>query len=254
VRRGRFASLAIAPALLAVHCGRLADPVAEVGAATESPVAPLDDAGSADAGASSADAGSASLDGDVMGCADCAEDGSAPAAGDALCVLNPSFEDAPYPQPVPDWPVCLSNATSYTKPSWLSLPASNGSNYVGVMASTTTSLNEVQQATLCDPPLRGGVRSPFSVDMTMSSEYGPFGAAFLQLWGGTAMCTPEELLWTSPLVDQLDTWKTYCGALTPSKDYPYLILVPTVDSAPDAASASGGYLLIDNFGWSDACR
>jgi hypothetical protein len=88
----------------------------------------------------------------------------------------------------------------------------------------------------------------------MSGVYGPFGAAYLQLWGATVTCTPEELFWTSPLVSQLDTWKTYCGEFTASKDYPYLLLVPSVTNGEADAAVGGGYLLVDDFGWADACR
>ncbi|HEX3770078.1 MAG TPA: hypothetical protein VHV30_04405 [Polyangiaceae bacterium] len=248
--RPRAIALVVAPLVLTAHCSRLADAVAEVGG---DPIANEPDAGGPDA-ASDQSAEDASSGGETRGCSDCPADASA-VDGAGLCLLNPSFEDATYPEAVPDWVTCTSIASSYTRPTWVNLAASDGTNYVGVMVSANQTPVESQEATLCDPPLRAGVRVPFSVDLTMSSTYGPFGSAFLQLWGGTATCTPEELLWTSPLVAQLDTWKTYCGALTPSKDYPFLILVPSIASGEvDAAPVGGGYLLIDHFGLSGACR
>jgi hypothetical protein len=50
-------------------------------------------------------------------------------------------------------------------------------------------------------------------------------------------------------------WKTYCGTLMPSNDYPFLAIVPTLRSSvePQGMTAVTGYLIIDNFGSSGAC-
>jgi hypothetical protein len=74
----------------------------------------------------------------------------------------------------------------------------------------------------------------------------------VQLWGATTACAPEELLWESPLITQFDEWKTYCGTLTPSKDYAYLVVTPATPPGVDATT-SYGYIIVDNFGSSGAC-
>jgi len=80
----------------------------------------------------------------------------------------------------------------------------------------------------------------------------PNAPASLQIWGGTDSCRQDELLWTSPTISSLDTWKTYCVTLTPSEDYRHVVLAPLLDpAAPPLALA---YVLVDNIVPVPSCR
>ena len=174
-----------------------------------------------------------------------------PSSGNSICLKNPSLEGTPPFGPLPDWDFC--QGTADLGPGYSKLMPTNGETYAGLLTITGATTLRVLQGNPCSP-LRAGHSVPFSIDLTMSSAFGPFGSAFLQVWGATASCAPDELLWASPLIDQFDQWNTYCGVLAPSKDYAYLIVAAsTTNGGTMAQTASGGYLLLDNIGSTGTC-
>jgi hypothetical protein len=163
-----------------------------------------------------------------------------------LCIENPSFEGPPGVLRVPpNWTTCQN--TPDTNPSAItSTIASNGATYLGLDAETSN--REFAGAELC-AALVGGQSTFLAIDLgkaTLASVLPgrPNAPASLQIWGGTNSCRQDELLWTSPTISGLDTWKTYCATLTPSKDYRYVVLAPLLDlGTPPLALA---YVLVDN--------
>jgi len=100
--------------------------------------------------------------------------------------------------------------------------------------------------------MRAGVAAPFSIDLTDSNVFGiaPTGLVRVELWGASTSCMPEELLWTSPNLENVNSWQTFCGTLRPSRDYPFVVLGPVV--APGGTQFMS-YLLVDNLGLSASC-
>jgi hypothetical protein len=163
-----------------------------------------------------------------------------------LCIENPSFEGPPgVLRMPPNWTICQK--TPDTNPSAITrLSASNGATYLGLDAETSN--RELVGTELC-AALVGGQSTSLSIDLgtaTLASVLPgrPNAPASLQIWGGTNGCREDELLWTSPTISDLDTWKTYCATLTPLKDYRYVVFAPLLDlAAPPLALA---YVLVDN--------
>jgi hypothetical protein len=117
-----------------------------------------------------------------------------------------------------------------------------GATYEGF--GTIGGLYESPGAAFCEPTEADQPLS-FSVDITMSSFFfGEPGA--LQLWGGIDSCSLDELLWTSPVIDNVDSWQTYCGTMLPTKSFSHLTLVY-------APGATAGYILVDNFKPATSC-
>lgn len=179
---------------------------------------------------------------------DCATDAGVPA--DLDCFLeNPSFEGTPavglgdLGAALPHWSVCW--ATPDVNPSFSNLPASDGSTYLGAVGNeSSANFSESAGAAFCTP-LQAAQPVSFTVDIAMSSYIG--GAGALELWGGATPCSKDELLWTSPVITETDQWRTFCGTLTPSQDFPYLVLWPV-------AGIGGAYVLTDNFRPAVSCE
>jgi hypothetical protein len=117
-------------------------------------------------------------------------------------------------------------------------------------------VSAVAQTSLC-VPLQAGEAVSFSVDLSLSPVFSPFGSVYLQIWGALTQCSKDQLLWTSPLIEQFDTWTTHCGTMTPSQPYPFLVIAPSPDGAAPPSTPTvggGGYLLLDNFGSKGSCN
>lgn len=164
-----------------------------------------------------------------------------PAGG--LCIKNPSLEGGAFPGMPPDWISCLN--TPDIGPVALGIPASDGSGYLGGAASSSPLAAETFEATLCNP-LRVGEQASFEVDLASSTAWGNPGLASLQIWGATESCKQADVLWASPLLDNLDQWRTFCVTFKPTKAYAFFVMVPTADSSDLARAGQGGYVILDN--------
>jgi hypothetical protein len=167
----------------------------------------------------------------------------------ACFVKNPSLEGKPgigvgTPESVPpQWTVCAN--TPDIGPSLAEIAASDGASYLAL--ATFAGEPEVAGGTFCTP-LQGGQATAFALDLTLSSTYST-SPVELQLWGGSTSCGRDELLWTSPPIVEFDAWKTYCGTLTPSKSFPFIVLVPVAINQGITA-----YLLVDSFKAKASCE
>jgi len=107
-------------------------------------------------------------------------------------------------------------------------------------------LNESAGTELCSP-LEPGQPVFFTVDIGVAAYASNDNPAKLELWGGATSCAQDELLWTSPVIEDAGTWHTFCGVLNPSQRYEHLMLWPV-----QAAGAST-YLIVDNFRPATSC-
>jgi hypothetical protein len=69
-------------------------------------------------------------------------------------------------------------------------------------------------------PLVAGTRYSFQIDLSYRPEGSIGTAGGLEVWGGTARCGNDELLWMSPPVTS--DWKTYCGSFVAKRDLAFL--------------------------------
>jgi hypothetical protein len=188
---------------------------------------------------------------DLFRCAQKVPEKEPPAAAGGLCIKNPSLEGGTFPGMPPDWTTCLN--TPDIGPVGLGIPASDGMGYLGGAASGSPLAAETFEATLCNP-LKVGEQVSFQVDLASSTAWGNPGLASMQIWGATESCKQADMLWASPLLDNLDKWKTFCVSFKPSKEYAYFIMVPTVASDDPAKAGQGGYVILDNLKPVEACE
>ena len=124
------------------------------------------------------------------------------------------------------------------------LQPSDGFSYVGMICrpngtweSFTTQLNAA---------LWGGTQYAFLVDLSSSDKYFGYNdsAATLKVWGGTANCDKEYLLWESAAVDNVNSWRTDTAIfMTREKNITHLTFEPGYTSSMPYR----GNVLIDNF-------
>lgn len=156
-----------------------------------------------------------------------------------FCIENPGVEGTPgvteFGFDLPGWKVCT--VTPDVGPSLSSAPPSQGATYLALMDAGGV-LNETAETSFCSP-LEPGHEVAFSVDVGVSS-WGA-GPGHLEVWGGSTTCAPAELLWTSPVVNDTNTWHTFCATFTPSKSAAFLVLKPVKEGA------LGSYLMVDDF-------
>ena len=181
---------------------------------------------------------------------DCTDAGVPPATGD-FCIENPSLEGATGTAEMgwdlPGWSTCYLTPNVEPFGIFSTIPARDGDTYIGFQDAIQDTLNESAGVAFC-APLAPGRAVSFSVDIGLSAFN--MGSAQLELWGGLTSCSKEELLWTSPVVADLDTWQTFCGTLTPSKSYGYLTLWPVLASPEQTAA----YVIVDDFRPVSSCN
>jgi hypothetical protein len=180
-----------------------------------------------------------------------------------LCVPNPSLEGqaiigtsgppgTPATGAPPQWQVC--QGAPDVGPSVSLLPASDGNTYEGLAVGTgslaymTASIG----TTLC-APLVTGTQYSFCVDLGIGVRgvMAPLTtgtttpAPALQLWGGTAACNQDALLWTSPPITNTDSWMKVCGAFVAPLALTTITLLPAEGSAP-VGPGSWSYVIVDD--------
>ena len=161
--------------------------------------------------------------------------------GEQLQVINPSFEGPPgaHITPAP-WSTC--NITPDTQPgSWgVNLPASEGNTYVGFVQGGPAWLEGASQA--LSGNMIAGVEYTFTIDLaiTNANQGGIIPApAQLVIYGANALCQRTELLWTSPVINNLG-WVTYTVTFTPTQNFSHIYFSISGDSP------AMSYILLDN--------
>lgn len=165
-----------------------------------------------------------------------------------LTVNNPSFEGTPQPHITPTgWDICLPGFTPDTQPgSWtITLPASNGNTYLGLVQDPGIPWQEGAGQTLSSPMI-AGTDYHFTIDLATTNVNGygiTPGPVELQLWGGWSGgngCSQVELLWHSGSITNL-TWVTRSLQFTPSASYNHILFLV---NALDLNFAP--YIMLDN--------
>ncbi|MEI6124608.1 MAG: PKD domain-containing protein [Bacteroidota bacterium] len=176
-------------------------------------------------------------------------------SGTVLTVNNPSFEGTPQPHVTPPgWDICMPGLTPDTQPgSWgVTLPASNGSSYIGLVYAPSINYQEGAGQTLSSAMVAGTTYN-FTIDLATPASADPITAILLppwcdqlQLWGGMAGvnsgCDMSELLWTSPTVLNT-TWQTYPITFTPTSNWNHILFLIYT---PLPACTDGQYIMMDN--------
>ncbi len=182
-------------------------------------------------------------------------------------LINPSFEDFPYPGSVNDdgpmgWINCGPQTESApdvqpsNDPNFLvfgvTTPPFDGNTYIGMVARKTDTWERVGQKLLL--PLVQGKSYQFKVHLAKSSSYISPSIQYdktdnfdkplsLRIWGSQSPCERSELLATSPLIDHSD-WEEYRFVLTPENNWDY-ILLEVFYKTPTLIPYNGN-LLVDN--------
>jgi len=165
-----------------------------------------------------------------------------------LTVNNPSFEGTPQPHITPaGWDICLPGFTPDTQPgSWtITLPASNGNTYLGLVQDPSIPWQEGAGQTLSSPMV-AGTDYQFTIDLATTNVNGygiTPGPVELQLWGGWSGgngCSQVELLWHSGNITNL-TWVTRSLQFTPTANYDHILFLV---NALDLNYAP--YIMLDN--------
>lgn len=165
-----------------------------------------------------------------------------------LTVQNPSFEGQPQSHVTPSpWGNCLQNQTPDTQPgSWgVTLPATNGSSYLGLVHEASSGWQE-GASQLLSSPMQAGVVYAFDIDLANSSSTDGGlvpGCIEAQIWGGNSACDQAQLLWSSGNVTPFDTWQTFHVSFTPLFNWSYINIV-----SHSLGCSADPYLLVDNMG------
>lgn len=163
-----------------------------------------------------------------------------------LSVQNPSFEGTPQAHVTPSpWTNCLWNQTPDTQPgSWgVTLPATNGSTYLGMVHESASGWQE-GASQLLSSPMISGVTYSFTIDLANSSATGGGlipGCIELQIWGSNSACDQAQLLWSSGNITPYDVWQTHTVSFTPSSNWTYINLV-----SHNLGCSADPYILADN--------
>ncbi|MBI3501390.1 MAG: gliding motility-associated C-terminal domain-containing protein [Bacteroidetes bacterium] len=160
---------------------------------------------------------------------------------------NPSFENGGnggIAMTAPQWTIC--NLTPDLYPPGMvttSLTPTQGQNFAGFTSDPiNTGESFGQQLTT---PLNAGGNYSFSMDLAgFNGAPFYFPKAQVEIWGGNSSCAKTQLLWTSPVINNL-SWQNYTATLAvPTGNYSYITfqsICPTC-VAPNEA----GYMFLDN--------
>ncbi len=175
----------------------------------------------------------------------------------AQLVNNKSFEGANRPNRSPSfWYPCSPESTPDTQPFayGVTLPADDGNTYIGLV---TRSLSfdpfEIQEdvETRLNIAMEAGFPYQLNISLARSNDMGYDDAGTivvvntpirLRVYGGTASCQKDELLWESPTIEST-AWEKLEVIIRPEADkLRYLIL----EAAPSGNTIVNGNILIDN--------
>lgn len=157
-------------------------------------------------------------------------------AGNALAqpiFQNPSFEagQAPTNQVVPGWYKCTGSPDIQPAPFYgVTHPPSNGQSYLGLHHQESVSAFFSNGLSTCNSftfsfdisvvPINLP-SNPYWVDNNQGNNPG-----YMCIYGGFTECDNAELLYTSPLITNVNSWQNITINLNPSQSYTYINFVP----------------------------
>jgi len=169
-----------------------------------------------------------------------------------ITLNNPSFEDTPSDATTPmGWLECAEFTTPDILPGYWGVynEPSEGETFVGMITRENGTYESIGQR-LSDTVKKDQCYS-FSIDLANSSGYTGYGNPIkLRIWIGREKCETLQLIFESPLIDDLD-WKTFDVEFRPETDSRYILL--------EAFHKEGFYrykanILIDNMSSIESCN
>ena len=157
-----------------------------------------------------------------------------------LEVINPGFEGPPgqHITPAP-WSTC--GITPDTQPGqWgVTQPPSQGNSYVGFVYGSASWQEGASQA--LSGSMQAGVQYDFTIDLSATPAAGgginPNSFCSMEVWGSSALCGRNELMWSSPVVTHYG-WQTYNVSITPTSNWTHIYFICNCGPL--------GYILLDN--------
>ncbi len=152
---------------------------------------------------------------------------------------NPSLEGTPGAAVAPrGWSICQQSPDVLPGVWNVTLPAFNGSTYVGLLTGSTIKESIGQPFAFA-----AGVSYSFSLNLARSpiysdASYGQAGR--LNVWAGTSVCAKSQLIWQSPI--PTDAWQNHSFTFAPTVNYSYIIL----EANYPAGTQQNSNVLIDN--------
>lgn len=164
-------------------------------------------------------------------------------SGQDIVLKNPSLEGRPQRGAVPNPWYIFSNSPDIQPGFEISLPASNGKTYVGVLYGSGFSEKFAQDL---ETSLKPGKIYHLSFDLAYPTYYtknicnGSFA-----IYGANPNETPE-LLWESGAFYHTG-WQTYTAVLKPKKEYRQIVAGPNYVAPCSSCSCNATAALVDNF-------
>ena len=156
---------------------------------------------------------------------------------------NPSFEDDPADATTPqEWMVCTSRSTPDILPgSWgVELEAEDGETYIGLITRQDQSKEHITQR--LRPKFKKNACYQVAVSLAHSDVYAGYtGEAKINIWIGTKKCKLDQLIFSSPVIQNTD-WKSFTTEFVSQKKSKY-IYIEVLN--PENKTNSKGHVLID---------
>ncbi len=158
--------------------------------------------------------------------------------------INGSFEGIPpntdgQNMAPPAWANCNNTPDVQPGTFGVTLPASDGRNFVGMVTDYDSWTESIGQAFT----FASNQTYAFKIDLAYASQSGyccPRTAGRLNVWAGNGSCAKSQLIWTSPVATA--AWTTYSFNYTPTQNFTHLIL----ESNYPGASPTYSNILLDN--------
>jgi len=142
----------------------------------------------------------------------------------------------------PEWSIIEETPDIQPGVYGVSMSASDGDTYVGMVATTYIQEGITQ---LLSHPLDSGKSYSLSFDLAYTARYSwtiTYGG--FAIYGSSEFGKREELLWSSGIFTHTD-WKQYQAVFTPSKAYNYLIVTAYKQPGDSVKNIAG--VLVDHF-------
>lgn len=163
-------------------------------------------------------------------------------------VNNPSFEgNIAEGVPPAFWRNCGGFlSTPDTQPGvWdVKLPAEDGNTYIGLVFRERDNGSYESVTQQLNYPFHKDSCYSFQISLAFDPNYESPNSrqpGILKIWAGNNLCTTEENLWNSPVIDHKE-WKTYIVSFSPSATYSSI----TLQGYFAGATFYYGDILIDN--------
>lgn len=161
-----------------------------------------------------------------------------------IYLINPSFEGEPQDATVPaGWLPCEPGTTPDILPGvWgVYQEASHGNTFVGLITRENGTWESIGQR--LKSPVEPGQCHSFTMELAHSKTYAGYNKPLkLRVWGGTAKCGKDQLLFESPLIEHRE-WKRYKVEFSGKKEINYIVIEAFYQ---EGEFSHRGNILIDN--------